>query len=99
MVKDMLKLLAFAKRESSTLLFVIIMAFWRAATKVGHSASAFYRCPEILFLDEATVRLDSKTRHELLTAIHSQIKIMTVKCLSHQNEIKAHGDNIVKLDS
>ena len=74
MIKDMLKLFAFAKRESSTLIFIIIMAFWRVATKVGYSASAFYRCPEMLFSDEATVKLGGKTRHELLTGMHFQIK-------------------------
>ena len=65
MVKDMLKLFAFAKREGSTLPF---SSSWLSggATRSG-IAQALFIAVEVLFLDKATVRLDSKTRHELLT--------------------------------
>ena len=51
-------------------------------------ARALYREPKLIFLDEATNSLDSKTEDELIESILKLKKYMTFVIIAHNNKIK-----------
>jgi ABC-type multidrug transport system fused ATPase/permease subunit len=47
-------------------------------------ARAFYREPQVLFLDEATAALDNITERKVVSALRKESGIETVVCVAHR---------------
>ena len=62
-------------------------------------ARAFVSNPEIVFADEPTGNLDSKTAHEIMQIIKkvAQEKHQTIVMVTHDNSIATYANKIVKI--
>ena len=62
-------------------------------------ARALYRQPELLILDEATSALDYKTEREVMKAVESLSKNLTVIIVAHRLETLKNCDMIIELNN
>jgi ATP-binding cassette subfamily B protein len=60
-------------------------------------ARALYRQPELLILDEATSALDYKTEREVMNAVESLSKNLTVIIVAHRLETLKNCDMVIEL--
>ena len=62
-------------------------------------ARALYSDPKILFIDEATSNMDSKTEDKMINNIFNSFKDMTIVAITHKLSRLKNFDNILVLDN